>query len=212
MVLSNNTALSIQLRNLLKEKNEFVLDIWFLINEDLSKQNDDLKKVIVNLINNSRSDPNVENILKTYFNFNEANFYYINYILSYLIDILKEAKAKKTIINTFINSRIWAKELKNHKDDINISENDYMADYIINLERNKNSCSKEELYEKNNFIYNMLLIYSVVFENNNDIKVMEKIANKFIVYFIFLINEYIYLNLNNILNGNTIELKKYILI
>ena len=207
-LLFNNKDLSIHLRNLLKEKNEYVLDIMSLMNEDLSKQNDELKKAISNLINNP-NEPNTDNNLKTYFNFNESNIYYINYILSYLIEVLKESTDKKTIINNFLNSKIWTKELENKKKDINISENDYTIDYIINIESNKNSISKEELFEKNNCIFNMLLIYSMILENNdNNIEIMEKIANKFISYFIFLINECIYLNLENLFKDNTKKLKK----
>ena len=159
IIKSNSELLNI-LIDLLKNKNsDYTSDILEIVkdNDDFIKKGifDDFDKLINHLDNNT-------NLLNDLFNFDDANIFFKNLILTNLSDFLQK---EKNNIKKFINSKIW-------------------KDKIKNITINK-SFDKEEI----KFINNLLNIYIIVSSELKDGDINEEFINKKIFeIFIEIIN------------------------
>ena len=159
-----------QLINLLKRKNsEYILDIWLLIKDENETNNN------FSLIQNIKEillKDDSENI-NSIFNIEDTNIFYISYILSNLIEVLKDLneKEKNFISEKFLSNKIWEEKITNIKIEKNIGKH------------------LEEIYEKNNIIKYLLDIYKLISLNTVDEKVFLFILNKLIEYLYLIIYE-----------------------
>ena len=96
----------IDILNKYKEKEG--INIWNIINnkKEMSQQEEEKKiKTINELINNNenKNDKQKEDLLKSLFDFDDSNIYYMNYILSIIYNNYLQNKNDKNTIRKFLN-------------------------------------------------------------------------------------------------------------
>ena len=175
-----------QLTNLLKRKDsEYILDVWLLI-KDENETNNNLTLIqnIKEILLKNNSDK-----INSIFSFEEKNIYYISYILSNLIEVIKELneKDKDFISEKFLTNTIWKEKLKN------IEIEKHVGKYL------------DDIFEKNNVIKYLLDIYELISLKSADEKILLYILNKLIEYYYLIINESINIDLNLLSSSGTIN-------
>ena len=166
-----------KLMHLLKRKHsECLLDVWCLIREDELKINNDIIQMIKDILNN-KNEENIDNI----FNFNEANIYYISFILFHLNSVIIEYHQlnEEFINDVFLKSKIWEK----------------IKDIYIEI---SNKPHLGEIFEKNNIINYFLNIFKIISFKTNDENILSFILNKSFEFYFQTINDCININLKSL--------------
>ena len=170
IIKSNKELLSI-LRDLLKQKNYNNLDVLEIMKDN---DNDDIiKKGIFEDFNKLLNDPNNSvNLLNELFNFENANAFYKNFILTNLYDFMtKNNESKENIISKLIKSNIWENKFKNLD----------IRTIVI-----------KDSIEEIKYIYNLLNIYCTIAEeikNDNQEDNLEILSNKIFDIYYLIVNE-----------------------
>ena len=186
----------IDILNKYKEKEG--INIWNIINnkKEMSQQEEEKKiKAINELINNNenKNDKQKEDLLKSLFDFDDSNIYYMNYILSIIYNNYLQKKNDKNMIRKFLNCYIWKNKLKNIIKEINNINIDDMS-------RNKYSSINELLAEKE---YEKIILNICKFlanNNSDDKETLDLITNKIFDIFYNIIKDFISIDFNSFNN------------